>query len=817
MTEETPADSGDGAASAAAGAPAGGGPPGERVPPEQVLRRGMTVGRYIVLEYLGHGGMGVVYAAFDPQLDRRVALKLVRPDRSNAGANERLSREAQVLAKLSHPNVVAVHEVGTHLGQVFMAMEFMAGGTLAEWLGTPRDGRLVLERFLEAGEGLAAAHRQDIIHLDFKPENVLLDGAGVAHVTDFGLAWTQNTGARRGGTNSYMAPEQRDAAHARAAAGDRRRGATADTSDVRESAVARASDATDQFSFCVALFRALFRQAPYAPPDAVNGRPNFPAGGGVPQHVRRALTRGLQPDPNDRFPSMDALLQALRTDPADRRRRVLAQVGLGLTLAVAVGVAVALASRESPKERAQRECVEAVRADEDDLWGAAAVATMRVAFANADPAHGAETFEQRVAPRVEKEVRAWADAATAQCTESPGAPGAEARARCLASRRRVLTNLAELFRRPDAEVVENAVNTVILEVLPVASCQSASFEPPAAPPPPLEGPALASGDELQSLLGSARVLKAAGKYPEAKTVALSCAALAEESHAGRVQAEAELLAGQLFAGGLDAEPTLKKAIGLAEAVGADEERAKAWMALAGWYAQRNRREDARFAAEQADAVVARLGRPEPLEADRLMLQGTLAAADARPEDAREAFDAALTLRRRQLGDEHPLVLEALARRADQLPLRSPTPEQLTQSRRDLEAVLAIRTRLFGPTHPETAEAEYRLGRVLFRARDDAAAFTHLDRARALMQPQEDREPLRSGRVLVLLSRMFAALERWAEALETGERSLELLEAGDAPEREQEDELRLLFDIGQKHPGPPEVRERLQKRWERLGP
>lgn len=792
MTEETDGDSSD----------PGGGPAKPRSPPTHELSRGMSVGRYVVLEPLGHGGMGVVYAAFDPQLDRKVALKLVRPDLRYGKLEDRrakLLQEAKTLAQLSHPNVVAVHDIGTFTDQVFMAMEFMAGGTLADWLHTPRDWRLVLERFLEAGEGLAAAHRQNIVHLDFKPENVLLDAGGLAHVTDFGLAWTQQGATPRGGTNSYKAPEQRLAV------------GPGDTS-----ASAPISPATDQFSFCVALYRALAKEAPYVPPDAVRGAPRpFPAGSPVPVHVRRALERGLSAKPGERFPSMDALLHALRTDPSAKRRRVLAQSTLGLTLVVTVGAAVALASRESPKERAQRECVEAVRADADELWGASSVAGMRTAFATADPAHGAETFD-RVAPRVEPEVRAWAAAAEQQCLGGANAPGAEALSRCLASRRRVLNNLAELFRRPDAEVLENAVRTVILEVLPVASCRSAS-ESAAAPLPPADAPPPASRDELQNLLGSARVLKAAGKYPEAIVDALRCAALAEEAHAGHLEAEAELLAGQLFAElrRLDAEPTLKKAVTLAETVGADEERAEALIALAGWYAQRGRPEEASDASQEADAVVARLGRPDLLEAERLTQLGTLRAYAGEREEARQAFDAALTLRRRHLPEEHPLVLSALANRAGQLP-RSPSPAQLAQSRSDLESVLATCVRVFGESHPQTALAEYQLGRVLLLAEDFEGARLHLEHATALAKSQEDADPARIGRVRNALSRALAALGRWPEAMDTGERGVELLLAGNAPDAELEGELRRLLATCDNHPCPAEQRARLQKHWEQLG-
>lgn len=786
MTEETPGDSSEQPSSTASR---------PRAAPTHELSRGMSLGRYVVLEPLGHGGMGLVYAAFDPQLDRKVALKLVRPDVRYGQLEDRRARllkEAQVLARLSHPNVVAVHDLGTFSDQVFIAMEFMAGGTLTEWLATPRDWRLVLERFLEAGEGLAAAHRQGIVHLDFKPDNVLLDAAGVAHVTDFGLAWTQDGATPRGGTNSYKAPEQRA------------------TSGPQVSA------ASDQFAFCVSLYRALTKEPPYVPPDAVTGEPRpFPAGNPTPPWIRRALARGLAAKPSARFPSMEALLDALRTDPSAKRRRALSQAGVGLALVVAVGVPAALLARESPRARAQRECVEAVRRDADELWGPARVTAMREAFAAVDPQRGAELFD-RVSPRVEPEVRAWADAAAAHCLVPADTPAAATTARCLAARRRALGSLSTLFHQPDAEVLENAINTVILEVLPVASCRFADATPaPAATP---DGEARRAPDEdLEGLLGNARVLKAAGKYPEAIADALRCAALAGETHDRRLEAEAQLVAGQLFADlrRLDAEDALRRAITLAEAVGADEERAQAWIALSGWYAQRNRMELAKDAAQQADGVVARLGRPDLLEAERLTQQGTLWAYAGEREKARDAFDQALSLRRRHLPDEHPLVLSALANRAGQLP-RNPTPEQLAGAKADLETVLATCVRVFGETHPQTALAEYQLGRALLVAQDYEGARARLAHAASLTTTQEESDPARLGRLHTLLSRALAGLGRWQEAVDEGEHGASLLVASNAPDEELEVEVGRLLVACDGHPCPPEQQARLKKMWAAMG-
>ncbi|MCA9637679.1 MAG: serine/threonine protein kinase, partial [Myxococcales bacterium] len=153
------------------------------------LGRGATIGRYLVLARLGAGGMGVVYAAYDPELDRKVAVKLLRSGGHDPRGRARLLREAQALAKLAHPNVVAVHDVGTVGAQIFVAMEFVEGMTLRRWLAArPRAWPEIVEVFVAVGRGLAAAHAAGLVHRDLKPDNVMVGSDGRARVMDFGLA-----------------------------------------------------------------------------------------------------------------------------------------------------------------------------------------------------------------------------------------------------------------------------------------------------------------------------------------------------------------------------------------------------------------------------------------------------------------------------------------------------------------------------------------------------------------------------------------------------------------------------------------------------
>lgn len=290
----------------------------------------LRIGRYEVREALGEGGMGVVYSAWDESLGRAVALKLLSARSGKADRRRaRMMREAQALAKLSHPNVVQVYEVGAQGDDVFVAMELVEGLSLQEWVQqSDRTTREIEDVFSQAATGLSAAHRRDLVHRDFKPSNVIVGSDGRVRVVDFGLAYGPGLGTesvepednstasgrltRTGaimGTPAYMAPEQF-------------RGEVAD---------ARA----DQFSFCVSLFEALTGSRPYRYADLRDGTPHaeIAGWGSVPQLWRGPLRRGLSLEPADRWPNMDALLKSLQRRRSWRRRAPwLAAAGTGLVL-----------------------------------------------------------------------------------------------------------------------------------------------------------------------------------------------------------------------------------------------------------------------------------------------------------------------------------------------------------------------------------------------------------------------------------------------------------------------------------------------------
>jgi tetratricopeptide (TPR) repeat protein len=294
--------------------------------------RGERVGRYVIEHRIGHGGMGAVYRANDPELDRPIAIKLIRPD---IGANElleqRLVRESKAMAQLAHENVLTVHDIGRFEGQMFIAMELAPGGTLRDWLEAgPREWRDVVARFALAARGLRAAHEAGLVHRDFKPENVLLTADGGVRVADFGLVGSLDgeapptapqairdtpvlltqLGARMG-TPRYMAPEQHTGSRAGAAA--------------------------DQFAFGIALYEALYNDHPFGGTTwselaaaAMSGvvRP-APASSDVPPALRKLVLQALRVDPQERWPSMSTLLGALENllarklvaEPADPELR----------------------------------------------------------------------------------------------------------------------------------------------------------------------------------------------------------------------------------------------------------------------------------------------------------------------------------------------------------------------------------------------------------------------------------------------------------------------------------------------------------------
>ncbi len=317
------------------------------------LPRGATVGRYVVQGCIGAGAMGIVYTARDPDLGRDVALKLMRGDgvaNSSSGSRGRLLREAQAMAKLAHPDVITVYDVGTVGDEVFIAMELVDGTTLGEWMRTPRSWRDVLAVMRKAGEGLAAAHAAGIVHRDFKPDNVLVSRDGRVRVTDFGLArQAPSADSTASAPTEDLAPDGTPPARtlpfgevSRSPLAVSRTGTLAGTPAYMapELIAGGAADArSDLFAFCVTFHEALYGQRPFGgatlPALAASveaGRIRTPSRGErVPGWLTQAIVRGLDARPENRPSSMRALLDMLDQGP---RRTTIARAGIAAALTV---------------------------------------------------------------------------------------------------------------------------------------------------------------------------------------------------------------------------------------------------------------------------------------------------------------------------------------------------------------------------------------------------------------------------------------------------------------------------------------------------
>jgi diguanylate cyclase (GGDEF)-like protein len=325
--------------------------------PRSASRR-THIGRFTVLHEIASGGMGVVYAALDEQLDRKVAIKLLHArEGRDREAHGRMMREARALARLSHPNVVQVHDVGRVDGDVFVAMEYVQGLSLRKWLkAAPRSWRDILEIFRQAGQGLMAAHAAGIVHRDFKPDNVVVTTDRRGKVLDFGLArWHDPADALAVAADDGPSPVPD---------GDERSSNSCDDDDDDDDDADRSLTKTgfvmgtpaymspeqhkgfpadarsDQFSFCVALYEALYGRRPFPGrtfhkvAKAILEREPLPPppDSGVPKWLQRVVMRGLSRDPADRFPSMEALLGAFLDFQAkvDARNATMLRLETGL-------------------------------------------------------------------------------------------------------------------------------------------------------------------------------------------------------------------------------------------------------------------------------------------------------------------------------------------------------------------------------------------------------------------------------------------------------------------------------------------------------
>lgn len=735
--------------------------------------RGAVVGRYLVLEQIGSGGMGAVYAAYDPELDRRVALKLVSaPDAARDGeGRNRLLREAQALAQLRHPNVVSVYDVGTCADEVFFAMELVEGSALPEWLTAGERGwRQIVAVFEQVCHGLAAAHAQGLVHRDVKPANILVANDGSARIIDFGIvrhvgrADEPATAVRSDerppvnllgapltragvfhGTLPYMAPEQ-----LRGEPGDYR---------------------SDQFCLCASLYHALFGVLPWGAelrsPESEPMPP--PKNSPVPGWLRRVVMRGLSLSPSARFEGMRSLASALARDPTAARRRWLLRAGV---VAAALGVGLFLRWR-SPTHacRAGDPRIIALWNDERRRAVEAAFAGTRVPFA-------ADTFE-RVDASLKSYLDAWSAMRTDACeaTHDRGTQSEELldlRMDCLSQRLGHVRSTVDVLARADAGVVRRAVDTV-LAIPELEGCANVrGLRAPA--PPPGDATVRARIDAANQKLAEVRTLRAAGKHAEAWPLALALVEQAKELDYLPLTADALHQQGELYSkrGELKkAEETLHEAAALAETSGHDEAAVKAWTALLGLVGyDQDHPADGLLLGRHAEALLDRIGDNGIMRVRWQNQMGIVYLQQGRNAEAMASFRRGLETIARQ---DRPLLKEKTG-------LLSNTALMLFEDGKLSEAVVVFRQALeagiasSGPMHPNIALLENNLGTTLDEAglRDEGMA--HLERALAIAEASAGKQHPFTALAILNIGASLSAQGEHDRALVQLRRALEMNEA-----------------------------------------
>jgi tetratricopeptide (TPR) repeat protein len=677
-------------------------------PAGQKLKKGAMIGRYIVLELLGRGGMGEVYAAFDPELDRKIAVKLLhaRGGANTADGRARLLREAQAIARLSHANVVVVFDVGTFRDSVFIAMEFVEGYTLGYWIqAKKRSWREVLGVYAAAGRGLVAAHAAGLVHRDFKPDNVMITKGGEVRVMDFGLARQQGaadeplpaevpasisgSGGYLGlkltqtgtimGTPAFMAPEQ-----FAALPGDAR---------------------TDQFAFCVALYEAVYGRRPFAGNTPVELMSNVVAGAitdpppdsRVPAWIRRILVRGLATDPDNRFPSMTELLAALGQDPAVRRRRWLgAAAGVGVLAAAAVGALRFTASQHAicagGPDRA------------DAAWGRDRRGAIERALVGTGNKSAGRVFAG-VSAIVDEYVGRWTDMyrETCEATHVRGEQSAEVldlRMECLNGRLASVRALGDVLVGADSATVDNAV-AAASALPPLDRCADTEMLRAVVKPP--DNPVVrARVAAVRETTAKVKALGDAGQCE--KAVSLGAKATAEAKAIGYLpaQAEAEFASGRLMETCLDPA----KGIALMEEAAAATETSRDDQAfvevsamLASMYADRfHDIPRARENLRDSRAVLGRIPGHKRLEAWVDVAGSVIELNDGNPEGALQFEQHAYDLRTRIFNGDNYELTSSLTNLGIDLHGLGRDSEAEWFSQRSVDMAM----RLFGPDSTRTA-------------------------------------------------------------------------------------------------------------------
>jgi tetratricopeptide (TPR) repeat protein len=648
---------------------------GEPVAPAGVLPRGSRLGPYVIDALLDAGGMGLVYVARDPRLERPIALKVLRDDLADPRPG---LGEAAAMARVSHRNVVTVHDVIEHAGRVYVAMELVRGGNVQQWLAERRRGwREIVAVFVAAGDGLAAVHAAGVVHGDVKPSNLLRDDDGRVLLGDFGLAVGPGDAARGpAGTPAYLAPEQR-------------RGAAADAR-------------SDQYAFCVALAEAL---------DAAGRGPARRP----PRRIRRAIARGLAVDPAQRFASIRALVDELRRGQRARRRGLAIAASVLAAAVVAAGALVAYRGATARAAMSACETAGSLAA----IWGDPVQRDIERAL-RATGAPYAETAAQRVRASLE----AWAGAYRAELHAACAAtwldraqPVAqlEHRLDCLGERRRELRSVADQLTRADATTALHAVTAARLRA--PASCAATAGERARG------APGAGSGDGHARL----RALLATGHAREALPLARTAWHDAAQAGDPARHADALLLLGWIEAevSELDAgEAHLLDAITMAERADARGIAAAAWLRLLRLEHLRGRYDHLTVYASRAEAAVAAAG-DDPGDRSTLWhYVGSMLGAQGKRDEAKAALRKSLAADPAAPGWERGAVLESMALADEVVGDARAALGPLTEARALIEDGL-------GAHHPRVGYSCENLAVVWFDLLEPARARAEMVRALAI--------------------------------------------------------------------------------------
>jgi serine/threonine protein kinase/tetratricopeptide (TPR) repeat protein len=761
------------------------------------LGRGAIIGRYVVLGLVGRGGMGEVYAAYDPELDRKVAVKLLRVKAGNGvtmtEGRQRTLREAQAIARLSHPNVVVVYDVGTFEDKVFIAMEFVDGNTVTFWLEQqPRTWQEILRVFIAAGHGLTAAHEKGLVHRDFKPDNVMVGRDGQVRVMDFGLARQMDKpgikerrprgtppGAKRAdievgtgtlpldhreisideGTlvlNPGLADSGGDMQSSVSGLFDARltrTGAMMGTPAYMapEQFFGKETDSrTDQFSFCVSLYEALYGERPFPGKKLTELTANVvqgtiraaPAGTKVPFWVRRVLLRGLRSAPVERFSSMAEMLAALGKDPRATRRKwaVGATVAL-LPLVVGLGVRQSLIDRRALCDGAGEKLAGIWDLHPPDQPEGPRQSQIHAAFMRTGKSYAADVYET-VTRALTGYAQSWTTTYKQTCEATQirheqSADVLDLRMSCLNERLNGFRALTDVFADATGEVVENAVSATNA----LSTLDRCSDVPTlrAVVRPPEDSATIAHVADLRKRLADAKARFDAGRW---KGALKDAPGLVSETRTVKYQpllAEALALTGLMTAKANDsrsAEKALIEAYGLADGSRHDEVRAEVATNLVFVVGkQKGRLNDALRWSETATAVLERLGGHELLRAWLINNLGCAYATDQKNESAVAALQQGSLLKQKLVGPDNIDVALSEGNLGSVLQEMRRNEEALSHTDR----ALVILEKRLGPQHPQLAYQLDTQGEILNALGKYQEARNSFERASSIWEREFGRD------------------------------------------------------------------------------